>query len=341
MPKKGISTPVFKYIFMLATGALILLFFIKFAADMTTTKQSISKTETGQIIDNSLTALTASEDQTETIPQTQWPEDLELTIGKGATCGEFTTGTYNQETSNIIFSATTLKDKQIQAWTKSWKYPFKTENFFYLTNKKTKYYLVYGQDQDTEKFVKSIDSAALPTDTLEHIPKQFMVESITANQIEQRLSEAKGKYEFVKFIFFKTQPPKNFKGKYTIIEYKECEEEKDDDECRGRITSGQGETYFIGKEMMYGAILAEDLEAYKCQQTRAIKRLNMMISIYKEKAKLLEQKTNCDYASMRNTLEEMGKLTTNPDEEKLNIERKKLVEGNDRLGEESECTQLF
>ena len=55
---------------------------------------------------------------------------------------------FTKSTEKIIFAPTILKDKQIQAWTLSWEFPFRIANLFYLSNENIKYLLIY----DTNSF---------------------------------------------------------------------------------------------------------------------------------------------------------------------------------------------
>ncbi len=354
--RKGLAAPVFKYIFSLVVGAIILLFFVKFAMDMGKSKEEVSTTELGFMIDDSLNALMVSEDQSQPIPNEAWPSPVKMSFGKGPTCGKFSSGTYNFDAKKVIFSPSKLEDNQILSWTQSWYYPFKVDNFFFLTNRRSKYYLVYPSDGDVADFVKGIDSLTTPAEHhYENFPKSFEVESISKDQVVARLSYASGRYDFVKFAFFKTNPPSGFSGRYVIIDYVDCEPDKEDDECHGSVDFPDDNSFFVGKPMLFGAVLAEDFDSYNCQLSRIYKRLSLMLNLYGEKANmlytkdLLDSTNDCSYnmirlANLDGFKLEVDSAKSDPgyvDHAKFDSFKDFIVESNKKLGGKGACVVLF
>jgi len=348
MFKRAILAPVFKYIFVLVAGSIILLFFVKFAFDMTTTQEKLSTAELGFVIDDSLTALSVSEDQSMPIPKDPWPSTIELDFGKGLNCGKFFLGDLPYASPKFIFSPPKLKGTQIQAWTQTWSYPFKVDSFFFLANKRSKYYLVYPSSRDVADFVGSIDSTSLPTDSLEHIPNSFDVESIPLTQVIPKLSYASQNYDFVKFVFFNSPPPSGFDANYVVVNYLDCESEKDDSDCRGSLSFPNGKrSFFVGKPMLYAAILADGFDAYSCQLSRILKRLSLVIDFNLRHAELLSLKNICSYDGIKSNLYSF-KASVNAansinydDFNAFNIHKGNILSNNEGLGDESGCTALF
>ncbi len=348
MFKHGVASSVFKYIFALVAGFLILLFFVRFAWNMTNTEDEFRNAEVGFIIDDSLTALSVSEDQKEPIPEEPWPSDIELNIGKGLTCGKLSSSSYSYPSNKIIFSPSKLKGTQIQAWTQTWYYPFKIDNFFFLSNKNSKYYLVSESNTgEVSEFIRSIDSSTLPTDTTEHIPTSFGVESITKNQVEGMINFA-ARYDFVKFIFFNTHSniPQGANVRYAEINYADCEWDKSDEDCRGSVIfQGSKKSFFIGKPMFYGAIFADDFEGYTCQLSEIYKSVEIISGFYSEKANLLYIKNQgCDtYNAVQANLDALKALAKakSMDYDKFHSIKNSLVKNNDEIGGNSECSALF
>ncbi len=349
MFKNAVASSIFKYIFALVAGFLILLFFIKFAGNMTGTQEELSNAEVGFTVDDSLTALSVSEDQKESIPEDPWPSPIEFNIGKGSTCGKLSSSSYSYPSEKIIFSPSKLKGTQIQAWTQTWYYPFKISNFFFLSNKNSKYYLVSESNTgEVSEFIRSIDSTTLPTDTIEHIPTSFGVESITKNQVAGMINAAGGRYAFVKFIFFNTHSniPQDSAVRYAEIGYADCEWDKNDEDCRGSVMfQGTKKSFFIGKPMFYGAIFADDFEDYTCQLSRIYKSIDIISGFYSEKAGLLHIKNqDCDtYNSIQANIDALKALTkaNSMDYDKFHAVKNSLVKGNDETGGNSECSALF
>ncbi|MEM4244795.1 MAG: hypothetical protein QXR60_01140 [Candidatus Nanoarchaeia archaeon] len=348
MFKRAVLAPVFKYIFVMVAGGIILLFFVKFAMDMVSTGEKVTSAELGYLFDESLNALSVSEDQSEPIPGDPWPSDITINVGVGPNCGKFSSGGSWFSANKIIFSPSILKGRQLLAWTQSWYYPFEVDNFYFLTVKRSKYYLVYPSDSNVMSFVKSIDSIALPSDTLEHIPKSFDVESIPESQVVGKLGSA-AQYDFVKFVFFKNAKiPANFNARYVKIDYSECEADFDDDDCRGKVDFPNGKSsFFVGKPMLYGAIFTDDYETYNCQLSRIYSRLSLMSEFYSKKADFLSHPSkfpSCElYSAVKTNLASIKNLAESKSTDYVQFQTVKdaLIESNNNLGDDSACMVLF
>jgi hypothetical protein len=355
MDKKAIMAPVFKYIFVLVAGALMLLFFVQFAFNMVDTKKEVITTELGFLIDDSLLALTVSEDQSDNIPSNPWPDDMELAFGKGNTCGKFSSGSHQYPSSKIVFSPSKLTGDQILAWTQTWSYPFKVDNFFFLTNKNSKYFLAY--DTPNKDFVESIDSKATPAETLEHIPKSFDVQSFPYSTVGSIASSAKSKYDFVKVVMFGKPCSGIPTGVRCVsIEYEQCEDNLEDDLCRGKLTFDDGKkSFFVGKPMLYGAIFTEDFQSYSCQISKIYKRMTAVLNVNIAKADFLYNKDmqdgvdDCSYSAIKGNLNYFSsvELAAAKSDQQYNdyapfeSRRDGVSKSNKELSENSACMVVF
>ena len=174
--KKAQISPVFKYIFMLVVGAIILIFFIKFAVQTEKGGKEIIKAEVLHMLDSSLQAFSVSTYSSGTIPTPPWPQIVHMKFGTGPNCGKLTIEgqKYFVPIEKVIFSPSEIKTKQLRAWTLSWHFPFRTTNFFFLMNSRSKYYIMY--DSANEVFVRSISSSSSSFE-MEHMPKSFGVKA--------------------------------------------------------------------------------------------------------------------------------------------------------------------
>lgn len=312
--KKAQISSVFKYIFVLVAGSIILLFFIKFAIQTEKGGQEIIKTEILHMLDSSLQAFSIAESSSSLIPNTPWPKQVHVKFGTKANCGKFMMvgQKFFVPIERVIFGPSEMKARQLQAWTISWRFPFRITNIFYLTNPGSKHYLIY--DSSNEQFLRKISSYPPATKAFEmdHFPKNFGIR-IVNSEIEPR-SKLKT-LDMVKVNYFeqKSGVGQGLKGSY-IKASPECEDENEESyKCYGEITffDGNQETgtsTFVGREMMFGAIIADSYEEYECQYSIALRELERLINLYTTKAQKLNiKKPDCEtnYQSMVSMLNQM------------------------------------
>lgn len=311
--KKAISS-VFQYIFALVAGAIILIFFIQFAFKAEKSGGEVIKAEVLQMLDSSLQAFSISTYSSGVLPTPPWPQIVDMKFGTGANCGKFTVigQKYFVSIERVLFGPSEMKAKQLQTWTVSWYFPFRVTNIFFLNNQGSKYYLIYNAEN--EEFVRSISSN--PTETaaaeMEHLPKIFDVKYVNSE------TEPKSKLktvDMVKVNYFKPigGVSQGLKGSYIQLE-QSCQDEKEPSyNCFGTVqfydgNKKTGSSTFIGRELMFGAIMADTIEEYECQYNRALNDLERMVNVYIAKAEKLEiKKRECKekYLFMINMLRDM------------------------------------
>jgi hypothetical protein len=306
--KKGISA-IFQYILVAVVGSIILFFFIRFAIHSTESFESLNSAYVAATLKDSFTSLSVSGHLDTKFPERGWPDDVEFMLGGGANCGRIAIDDTNFiSVDKIIYGPSLLKGKQFNVWTRIWKYPYKITNFFYINNKKTKYFLIY--DDNSKDFVEEIDSFASEVDPEDHIPRSFNVKAISRNTINGDFVDSySNTNDFVKLIFFNTDilalaDRENVEiVKIDISDINNCRGNRKDYLCKGYVYFGTEKRNFYGKAMMYGAVFAGSLENYDCNYNRAIKNFNMIKDIYYNKASLLRQKTGCGYEALFSNIE--------------------------------------
>jgi len=306
--KKAQISPVFKYIFVLVIGAIILVFFLKFALKTEKVGHQVIKAEVLHALDSSLQAFSVSGYSSGAMPTPPWPQIVHMKFGTKANCGKFTVEgqKYPITIERIIFGPEEMKTKQLQAWTLSWNFPFRITNFFFLVNpQRSKYYLIYDKNDETEfEFVKSISTAS-KTSAIEHLPESFKVKY---KESESEPKSVLKSADMVKVNYFTelegSCPGRVSPGlKGSCIKYSNaCKEELSSGElykCFGEVifydgNKETGSSAFIGREMMFGAIMADSYEVYDCQYERALDELKRFVNLYKTKAgKIKSKKTLC------------------------------------------------
>lgn len=348
--KKAMISPVFQYIFVLVAGAIILIFFIKLALQTEKGGTEVIKAEVLQMLGSSLQALSVSTYSSGAIPTPPWPQIINLKFGTKANCGKFTIEgqKYYVPIERIVFGPSEMKAKQLQAWTMSWHFPFRTTNLFFLMNSRSKYYLVYNGNED---FVRRISSyAPAASFETEHFPKGFDVkyaDSAPASKPET-LDMAK-----VNYFTAISGVAEGLKGSSIKIA-PECEEEESY-KCYGTVefydgNEHKGTSTFIGRELMFGAITADTVEEYECQYGKALDELKRMTDLYITKAeKLKAKKQSCDkYDFMINRLNNMKAdietLRNNPGYDnagKLANDAESIKNYNDETAGDSNCEMVF
>ena len=302
LSKKADVSPAFQYIFALVVGAIILIFFIRFAFQAEKTGKEVINAEVLHMLDASLQAFSVSTYSTDTLPKPPWPQIVNMKFGTKANCGKFTvTGQkFLVPIPRILFGPEEMKARQLQAWTNSWHFPFRISNIFYLVNDRSKYYLIYNANN--QEFVRKISSYPPETATseMDHLPKEFDVKY--SDSEADPVAKLKTN-DLVKVNYFDEKNEgvaEGLKGsRLTVSNY--CKDENEPSyKCSGTVTFYKGDkqtgtSTFIGRELMFAAIMSDSIEVYDCQYGRALDELERMINLYITKAQMLKnKKSECE-----------------------------------------------
>ena len=323
---------VFKYIFVLIAGIIILVFFVSFAFKQTILFESVTATEVRETLNDYFNALSGADNLVTSAKINS------NAIMNSPSCGNMQVSMKNGKSnvadySNIIFSPRAL-NKDISIWTRKWFYPFGVANFFYLKDKDTKIFLI-----GSSKIVNELAGVKKPDgngyEATENIDSRFNVEKKTSVSADFIKEQARS-YKNVIFVFFDQElmaaDLKNVD--VSSIKSEKCEAEEDDENCRGYVKFRDKEMFFAGKAMLYGAIFAADSQNYECGFNAAVKRLGIVSNVYDKKRLMLSRlKPEC------------GKYNFNMgiDASSLNAMHngmKGLIESNNALAG-GECAKLF
>ena len=331
--KKGDFSPVFKYIFALIAGVLFLSFFVGFAMKL---KEQQGTIETGRIVfgfDDLLTLFSASSDSSIVYPEQGFPSTVELTIlGDKIKSGKIT-----KPTTKIVFSQEVLKGKQFFIWTKRWQMPFTVDSFFYLADGRVPIYVVY--DADSEEIAKEL------TDKYSGFPKNFKVDKLHVDQMSQKdIAALRAKlkdYAKIRFIILSNKKP--LLERFTAAETRTIKPTEINGETSweyGTAEFKDGKSTYLGKEMLTGAITAENKESYDWAKDKAMKKLSLMARLYEKKAELLERICPGQYTAIAAALK--GLATAEPLEGALDSYAQRidsLKESNHEF--KSGCPEVF
>jgi len=329
--KKGDFSPVFKYIFALVAGGLFLSFFVGFAMKH---KEQQGTIETGRIVfgfDDLLTLFSASSDSSITYPEQGFPSTVELKI----LGDKITSGKISRPTTKTVFSQETLKGRQFFIWTKRWQMPFTVDNFFYLADGRVPIYIVYDEDSE--------DTAKELTDKYSGFPKNFKVDRLHADTDQKTMSAIMAKladYSRIRFIILSSKKP-DLKG-FTAAETRTIKPADIDGETSweyGTIEFKDGKSTYLGKEMLIGAMMAEDKEAYEKAKGKAMEKLGLMARLYEKKAELLERTCPGQYAAIAAALRSLSTAEPEDDLESYAKGIAALKESNHEF--ESGCPEVF
>ena len=131
--ERGISMFPFLLIFVMIAGAIILFFFFQFGIDLSSTSGKINKLTVLKNIDQQLAAFSFQNNALSNIELGMKSEikiDCSFVNGKPQTNLSFDEKSLKSQ--KIIVAPVVLEGKNIQAWTRSWNYPFKVENVYYI-----------------------------------------------------------------------------------------------------------------------------------------------------------------------------------------------------------------
>ncbi len=311
---------VFKYILIAIVGVVILLFFINFAFQHSGSEEALSAIVIARTIDDAFEAFTLSPNLATEI---NFNRELELNIE----CNKISLKKQRQvDLPRVMFSPRNLKGNKIYVFTQSWNFPFKITNFYYLSNMRTKTFLVY--DSQTKDFVEEINKT---------IPSKFKVEMVHFSSLNTKLNPTKTQnYDLIKLAFFNsdTLAPRNAKIKRIKLEPRE----------QGTITfldeTNTPQDRYFSKEMLLGAIFSEDFETYKCSKEKALEKLEIISDLYIEKTDLIsKKKTRCtkfdDIIRLLRDLKDPNKLG-----QSTNI-IENLISANRELEGDRDCIEIF
>ncbi|MBS3107477.1 hypothetical protein J4468_01045 [Candidatus Woesearchaeota archaeon] len=264
------------WIFVSIVGVVILAFFIFFASGMIDLGGAKVSFQIQNMLYDKVLAMGYANNQKDTI-------DLPRTSNVYLNCNKLTVEDMNPQTVNlIIFGPREMQGNKLFIWSKRWEYPFWIANIFYLKDSKNKIYVI--ADDETKLELISGD-------------EKTFIDFLNFSTPSKNILNAEKSSKILKFVFI-NKPVDN-----TLRQYGEIIEI--DGKESGIVTFNDGSSYYIGYEMMLGAIMSDSKGNYDCMKDKALEQLQLVSDIYIRKSNFLSQKVqdpNCGYALMSRTL---------------------------------------
>ncbi|MDD5331752.1 MAG: hypothetical protein PHE43_02940 [Candidatus Nanoarchaeia archaeon] len=289
---RGEISPVFKYIFAIIAGVLILGFFVRFAFKQVDTSEQIESYTEIRSLEDQLISLSVS--SSSVIPVNFYTKN-KISLDP-VNCDGLVISNNRLSTSQVIFSPEEF-NSNFYIWTMNWKYPFRITNFFYLADKETLFVLV---GEDLAKKLNGVKDPKTGILNDEAIPEVFSVEyynNLNVDNIKQYLED----YDKVKVVFIDSKNTLTMEdSKLEVMEIKtnnKCLEDEEMD-CSGDVIIGDKKYFFLGRPSIYAAIFSSN---YGCSYQRALDKLDFMNSLYALKSSEMAKKDtkSCNYLSLK------------------------------------------
>lgn len=249
-----------KAIFTSIAGALILIFFIKFAYDQQAFQETVNTGTTLNDFNDYLDALSISSSTSKAITL---PEETTIDY----TCDTISINNYQKKDHKIIY-AEPMTTKTINTWAKDWEYPYRITSFYYLDNNR-RYLLIYNDA--SKNYVTNLNLPSIFNHQKQHI-NTFLPQRINQEQQGKPIT----------LIFFTPNiPPGTQQLQNTNIIRVDTDNEE--------VIINNNRYPYYGEAMMLGAMTGPN--TYECNQEAAITRLQEVTSIYRQKTQLLQLKT--------------------------------------------------
>ena len=193
------------------------------------------------------------------------------------TCDDYYIGPASQRLGNkVVFATNNLKGNKLVTWALDWNMPFKIMNFLYISAPTIRYVFVYDNPANknyAEKYYAKF-------------PIKFTKEIMDMNKYVAFVSK---RDEQIRFLFFTSSVPTTI----PIGLKNEIVSGLFVDPKNSQVTylTHLGKTYqsslsklkYSSAEALFGAIIADNEDNYKCLMLKAFKRLNVVANIYSKK----------------------------------------------------------
>ena len=269
MKKRGQFEIQFNWIFVLAAGALILLF----ASVFVLKQKGISERTIDQSVSNSLKAIiSGAEVSTDTLNFVELPR-VEIEFE----CGKYRVGSASRSFQIMsVFAPSKIESTKLMTWTLDWNTPYRVTNFLYLTSPNVRHILVGGE----------ADSLAYKVN--KSMPKELNKEWVKPGDIGAVKNRNDAK---VRFVFFDTYVDNSVLPEFSKMRDKDVtalkvfgsENKVEFFEKKGANFESKGISYYLRLPSLVGAVFTEDFEMYNCVMEGAFKKLNIVTKIYQKK----------------------------------------------------------
>ncbi len=301
--RKGFAIQ-FNWIFILIVGALIMVFFFTIINKQRTMSQETLNKEMLDYFDNIISGTNVKMGTVENTSLAGF--SLETSPDFIKIQGSTWEGMAFR--NRIVFSPDIIKGEKLITYSDYWSMPYKIDYFIYLTSNEIRYVVV--DDVSTEE-----DSVYI-NQLLNLLPK-FTTKEVLGHTSISNMQD-KNNYK-VRFIFINTEPT-------SLISFGDIEDrdfsainiitDNTDIDTYGKVNFYKkqdnhlvldGESYYLGKETLLGAIYAENHDYYNISLRKAMNKLAIISTIYKDNTILLKQhcETELKFLNCVNTLENL------------------------------------
>jgi len=266
--KRGVGIQ-FNWIFVLIISVVLLIFFISAVQR----QKSDFEVSTNVLILNSLDSVISSSGISVGTVNVVEISKVKIEFG----CDKVAIGGISKQLNGMnIFAPKFLEDSNLIVMTLDWSIPYRVSNFVYLTTPKVRYIF--------------IGDSSFARDIFEMIPDAINNDGYTnVNLIEDENDDA------LRLIFFGTGPeiPDSLiqmKGKITALRI-------DDEGGNGKVEffdfvfgkfESSGVSYYLGENMLLGAVFTDEAENYVCATKNSFKDLNVVSQVYEKKINKLK-----------------------------------------------------
>jgi hypothetical protein len=279
--KKGNTDLLFKWMFGIIAGAIVLTFFIRFSYVHLSGESLIEGNRILLTVDNKLDALGVREG-TDVF-------DLKDDFSLGFDCSLITSGDimgenfFERKTDKIIFGPEKINDRFISIWTKKWEAPYGISTFYYLKDKGSNILLIGSTN--SEEF----------SDFTGKIPSIMGVPAIETTQFNPAdfTSQVRQSNKFT-VVYFDRAPYdwsvlRSQYGSFMDLEVIMVNTADHTAEVYD-YNGNKEEVFYFRDEMLYGLIFSGS--KYSCTKDIAMERFNVLTRIYTEKVSRIMSKEN-------------------------------------------------
>ncbi len=325
----------FNWIFVLAAGAAILLFF----TIVVVKQKGLTDTSTKASILKNIEAIVAGAGVgVDTTNLIQVPNsDIEVGCNR-VSIG----GVSKQYQSMVLFAPGLIKGSRLVTQTLGFSVPYRATNMLYLTSQQARYILI-GDNSLAREINKTLPPA---------LTKEFYKTS--------SLISNKNNYKVRLIIFGDVDTSAINIGSLDKVPDSDVTAIKvNGDEVKGTIQFYQkkgsswllkGDSIYIGKSSLIGAVYSETKEAYECNMHNAFSRLNLVTKIYKDRTEALR---NSDLTERPRCLEAYNTASTQLDKisaassnfDNINVEKisnaAKELSNENKNAQKYSCTMIY
>lgn len=258
----------FKAIFVTVAGAVLVMILVNFALQQTDLFNKYSNRAIVDSFEKQLDAFSISSSSNKMI---NLPEKIDLRFS----CDTLITEDFSQEIGRIIFVAPDLNTTKIKAATRTWSFPFKTANFFYLSNEEDIYFIVF--DVNTKEFIDDLD---LP---------DFKILKIDARNFDANKIIEQSRYlNRANVILFTNQASER-----DLLKAKNLNVVRIDLSHKNAVYYNKNQNlFFLDDATLIGLIVGP--ENYDCEKEKAIEKLGVIATINSQKASYMALKSGDD-----------------------------------------------